>query len=73
MTLYIGLMSGTSMDGIDGLLVDFPDGPATSLRVIADAHVALCARRLQQIVMTSYGRSSGFAIDPIEKPRDFTR
>jgi anhydro-N-acetylmuramic acid kinase len=37
MSLYIGLMSGTSMDGVDGVLVDFADG----LRVLADAHVAM--------------------------------
>jgi anhydro-N-acetylmuramic acid kinase len=40
MTLYIGLMSGTSMDGVDGVLVDFAAGEAR-LRVLADAHAPM--------------------------------
>jgi len=36
--LYIGLMSGTSLDGVDGVLVDFSPGGAAALRVIAHAH-----------------------------------
>ena len=34
MTLYLGLLSGTSLDGIDGVLVDFgsPQGPPLTLR-----------------------------------------
>jgi anhydro-N-acetylmuramic acid kinase len=46
MTLYIGLMSGTSLDGVDGVLVDLPEAGsrapgAPPLRVLADAHVAM--------------------------------
>ena len=36
--LYIGLMSGTSLDGADGVLVDFSPGSSGLLTVLAHAH-----------------------------------
>ena len=35
---YIGMMSGTSLDGVDGVLVSAGDGPDHNLRMLAAAY-----------------------------------
>jgi len=37
-SLFLGLMSGTSLDGIDGVAVAWPDDDAPALRVLAHVH-----------------------------------
>ncbi len=41
--LYIGLMSGTSMDGVDGVLAALTPTEDTALRVLAHSHLAFDA------------------------------
>ena len=38
MTLYIGLMSGTSLDGVDGVLLSFESSENDALRTLAHVH-----------------------------------
>jgi anhydro-N-acetylmuramic acid kinase len=38
MTLYAGLMSGTSLDGVDGVLVEWPSDDDPAFRLVAHVH-----------------------------------
>ena len=49
--LYIGLMSGTSLDGVDAVLADLAGGKA---RVLADAHVAFDARLRRDLLSLNF-------------------
>jgi anhydro-N-acetylmuramic acid kinase len=46
--LFIGLMSGTSLDGIDGVLVDF--APADGMRVLAHRHAGFAAALAEELL-----------------------
>lgn len=46
--IFIGLMSGTSMDGVDGALVRFPAHDGETLQLLASAHIPFDAELKQQ-------------------------
>ena len=47
MALYIGLMSGTSLDGVDGALAEFA---GEAIATLAAAYVALPARLARELM-----------------------
>lgn len=48
--LYIGLMSGTSLDGVDGVLVDFSGNNDGKLKVLAHAYAPFPAHLRQEFM-----------------------
>ena len=51
MTLFIGMMSGTSLDGVDGILVSFPDDyHGGKLDILASAHIPFDLSLRQQLM-----------------------
>jgi len=47
---YLGLMSGTSLDGVDGVLVDFAPGGSLPLQVRAHAHRAFASELASELL-----------------------
>jgi 1,6-anhydro-N-acetylmuramate kinase len=50
-SLYIGLMSGTSLDGVDGVLVRLPETPGTPVELLASAYLPFSTEIRQQAMM----------------------
>ncbi|WMW80172.1 anhydro-N-acetylmuramic acid kinase [Undibacterium cyanobacteriorum] len=70
--LYIGLMSGTSLDGVDGVLVDLPRA-TEPMRILATAHIPFDAAlreqgmALQQSGYDEIHREALFANEVVEQ------
>ncbi len=63
MALYIGLMSGTSLDGVDGVLVAIPnDYSGGRLEILADAHVSFGISFRKQLMQLQ-----GMGVNEIER------
>lgn len=55
-SLYIGLMSGTSIDGVDGVLVRLPETPETPVELLASAYLPFPPEvRRQAMLLQSSG------------------
>ena len=50
MSHYIGLMSGTSLDGVDGVLIDWADGDVSTLRSSAHVHAPFSTPLHQELL-----------------------
>lgn len=48
--LFIGLMSGTSLDGVDGVLVDLTATPPNPLRVVMHAHRPFASQLVDELL-----------------------
>lgn len=56
MALYIGLMSGTSLDGVDGVLVEIDDRSLSPTQCLAHAHAAFdTALRAELLALNTSG------------------
>lgn len=57
-TYYVGVMSGTSMDGVDAVLVNFPDRPAPRIQVIAHHSEIYGDALKQQLIQLAHNQGT---------------